>query len=259
MIDLPSIKIQAEADVCRARMLQLARMLGLSTDRPLEGDIVLQVTETGLQLVEWGSSVGAVRAEFVTGMMAHRRKYGGGKGQLIARAVGIESGIRPSVWDVTAGLGRDAFVLATLGCQVTLIERHPVIQALLAEGLTHAAQHHETAEIVSRMTLLQGDAVSLMASWQDTPPAVIYLDPMFPHRDKSALVKKEMRLFRKVVGDDADADDLLRAALALATHRVVVKRPRKAPSMKNVEVSYRLEGKSSRYDVYAKKSLKSRV
>ena len=79
---------------------------------------------------------------------------------------------------------------------------------------------------------------------------------MFPHRDKSALVKKEMRLFRPVVGDDDDAPALLEAALALATHRVVVKRARKAPAIAGPKPAFVLEGNSSRFDIYPKKSLK---
>ncbi|MBS1227845.1 MAG: SAM-dependent methyltransferase, partial [Proteobacteria bacterium] len=84
----------------------------------------------------------------------------------------------------------------------------------------------------------------------------IYLDPMFPHRDKSAQVKQDMRHFRPLAGDDDDAPQLLAAALALATHRVVVKRPRKAPAIAGQLPGSALEGKSSRFDIYPKKSLK---
>ncbi|HEY8332105.1 MAG TPA: class I SAM-dependent methyltransferase, partial [Pseudomonas sp.] len=160
------------------------------------------------------------------------------------------------VLDATAGLGRDAFVLASLGCEVSLIERQPLIAALLEDGLARAARDPEVAAIVAHMQLLTGNAVALMGAWQGEPPQVIYLDPMFPHRDKSALVKKEMRLFRPLVGDDLDAPALLEAALALASHRVVVKRPRKAPCIDGAKPSYQLEGKSSRYDIYPKKALK---
>lgn len=86
---------------------------------------------------------------------------------------------------------------------------------------------------------------------------VVYLDPMFPHRDKSALVKKEMQLFRPVVGDDPDASALLEAALACARYRVVVKRSRRAPAIEGVAPGLTLEGKSSRYDVYPLKALPS--
>ena len=234
---------------------QWAERLGL----PLEGEaeFALQLGEEGLQLAELGPQApGPVRVDFVEGAVAHRRLYGGGSGQMIAKAVGVQSGVRPSVLDATAGLGRDAFVLASLGCSVTMSERQPIIAALLEDGLARAAHDAEVAPIAAQMRLLQGNAIELMQHWQGEPPQVIYLDPMFPHRDKSALVKKEMRLFRPLVGDDLDAPALLQAALDLATHRVVVKRPRKAPIIEGAKPSYALEGKSSRYDIYPKKALK---
>ncbi|WP_374990410.1 class I SAM-dependent methyltransferase [Pseudomonas sp. G34] len=233
---------------------QWAQRLGLPMDG--EAGYALQLGEAGLQLVELGPQApGPVRVDFVEGAVAHRRQFGGGAGQMIAKAVGIAQGIRPQVLDATAGLGRDAFVLASLGCHVDLIERQPLIGALLEDGLQRAASDAEVASIVARMRLLQGNAIELMGAWQDEAPQVIYLDPMFPHRDKSALVKKEMRLFRPFVGDDLDAPALLAAALKLASHRVVVKRPRKAPLIEGAKPGYALEGKSSRYDIYPLKKL----
>jgi 16S rRNA (guanine1516-N2)-methyltransferase len=234
----------------------LAQRLGLPLDGP--ADFALQLSDGGLQLIDLGPQApGPVRVDFVEGAMAHRRQFGGGSGQMIARAVGVQAGVRPRVLDATAGLGRDAFVLASLGCQVGMIERQPVVAALLADGLQRAAGAVEVAPIVARMHLLQGNAIQLMRSWFDEVPQVIYLDPMFPQRDKSALVKKEMRLFKPLVGEDADAPELLEAALLLASHRVVVKRPRKAPPIAGSKPAYTLEGKSSRYDIYPKKSLKA--
>lgn len=248
------IRMEALAPHLQTSARQWAQRLGL----PLEGEAgyALQLGEAGLQLVELGPQApGPVRVDFVEGAVAHRRQFGGGAGQMIAKAVGIAQGIRPRVLDATAGLGRDAFVLASLGCQVGLIERQPLIGALLEDGLQRAAADAEVASIVARMRLLQGNAIELMSAWQDGVPQVIYLDPMFPHRDKSALVKKEMRLFRPFVGDDLDAPALLEAALKLASHRVVVKRPRKAPVIEGTKPGYALEGKSSRYDIYPLKKL----
>ena len=71
--------------------------------------------------------LGAVYVDFVGGTMAHRRKFGGGRGEAVAKAVGIKGSALPTVIDATAGLGRDAFVLAAIGCQVRLVERHPVV------------------------------------------------------------------------------------------------------------------------------------
>ena len=225
-----------------------------------EAELALQLGPDGLQLVDLAPDApGPVRVDFVEGAVAHRRLFGGGAGQMIAKAVGLQPGIRPTVVDATAGLGRDAFVLAQLGCSVTLIERNPLVAALLEDGLQRAAADADVATIVGRMRLVCGDAIALMSAWSDEAPQVVYLDPMFPHRDKSALVKKEMRLFRPVVGDDDDAPALLEAALALATHRVVVKRARKAPAIAGPKPTLVLEGNSSRFDIYPKKSLKSKA
>ncbi|AEB59710.1 class I SAM-dependent methyltransferase [Ectopseudomonas mendocina] len=251
-----SIRIQALHPQYAEAAAQWASRLGLALEG--ETEFALQLGDDGLQLVELGDKApGPVRVDFVEGAAAHRRQFGGGSGQMIAKAVGVQPGIRPRILDATAGLGRDAFVLASLGCDMTLIERQPLVAALLEDGLQRAALDLEVAPIIARMCLLTGNAIELMRAWQGEAPQVIYLDPMFPHRDKSALVKKEMRLFRPFVGDDMDAPVLLEAALALATHRVVVKRPRKAPAIEGSKPSYVLEGKSSRYDIYPKKKLEA--
>ncbi len=253
---LPAIRVEAITAADQATAEQWAQALGL----PLAGqaEFALQVGVDGLQLQELAlSAPGPLRVDFIDGALAHRRQFGGGSGQMIAKAVGIQPGVRPTVLDATAGLGRDAFVLACLDCQVQMIERNPIVAALLADGLRRARLDLQVAAIVERMPLLVGDAIELMSVWAAPAPQVIHLDPMFPSRDKSALVKKEMRLFKPLVGADDDAPALLAAALALATHRVVVKRARKAPAIRGTAPTYSLEGKSSRYDIYAKKSLKA--
>ena len=252
---LPLVRAEALAPQFAEKTAAWASRLGLP--QQAEGaEFALQLGENGLQLQWLGPQApGPVRVDFVEGGAAHRRQFGGGSGQMIAKAVGIQSGVRPRVLDATAGLGRDAFVLATLGCDLVLFERQPLIAALLEDGLARGREDAEVRPIVERMRLQQGNAIELMARWQGEPPQVIYLDPMFPHREKSALMKKEMRLFRPFVGDDLDAGVLLEQALALASHRVVVKRPRKAPAIDGPKPGYSLEGKSSRYDIYPKKKL----
>jgi 16S rRNA (guanine1516-N2)-methyltransferase len=250
------IRVEALTNNGQTQALAWAQRLGLPLE-DAEAEFALQVTDDGLQLQQLGAdSSGPVRVDFVEGAVAHRRLFGGGSGQMIAKAVGIQPGVRPRVLDATAGLGKDAFVLASLGCDMSLIERQPIIAALLEDGLARGLRDREVGQIIAQMRLLTGNAIDLIRAWEGEPPQVIYLDPMFPHREKTALVKKEMRLFRPLVGDDMDAPALLEAALALATHRVVVKRPRKAPCIDGPKPSYALDGKSSRYDIYPKKALK---
>jgi 16S rRNA (guanine1516-N2)-methyltransferase len=197
---------------------------------------------------------GPVFVDFVSGASAHRRKYGGGKGQSIAKAVGISS-YKPTVLDATAGLGRDGFVLATLGCDVTLIERHPVVYLLLKSGLHCAQGEAEIADIMERMKLLQGNSIELLADWFKlgyAQPDIVYLDPMFPHSSASAEAKKEMKLFRSLVGADLDEDELWAQADTIARCRIVVKRPVKAPPLAGRTPSYSLAGKANRFDIYSK-------
>lgn len=223
---------------------------------------LLFLDENGLGLQVAGKGApGPVRAEFVTGKMGYRREHGGGSGQLVARAVGLQktkAGLH--VVDATAGLGQDAFVLASLGCRVSLFERNPVIHALLADGLARAALNVDCAPVIARMTLLAGSSIDWLANVGEEGDVadVVYLDPMFPHRGKSALVKKEMQVFRTIVGDDDDSEALLVAALAAAKYRVAVKRPRKAPAINGPEPGTRIEGKSSRYDIYPIRALPPR-
>jgi len=241
-----------------AENLKLNYLKVVADPKRCEHAQLLYVTDKGLQLQQCGKKTpGPVWVDFVTGSVAHRRKFGGGSGQLIAKAVGVKPGIRPSLLDVTAGLGKDAFVLATLGCHVQMIERSPIVHALLADGLMRAQLNFEIMDIIQRMQLHHANSIELMT--QCGAPQVVYVDPMFPHSEKSASVKKEMLVFRDIVGDDLDAGMLLAQALETAESRVVVKRPRKAPIIEvsglNLKPSYVLEGKSSRYDIYALKKL----
>ena len=265
---LPSALVDELAVACSAlgdsqATRSLADQLGLrwlGTVEPKkvrEAELLLFSDDRGLCLQLTGKGApGPVRAEFVTGKMGYRREHGGGAGQLVAKAVGLQKTRAPlHVLDATAGLGQDAFVLAGLGCEVTLFERNPVIHALLADGLARAALNPDCAPVVARMHLQPGNAIDWLAGTDGEAADVVYLDPMFPHRDKSARVKKEMEVFRRVVGDDDDAGDLLAAALASARYRVVVKRPRKAPEINGPKPATRVEGKSSRYDIYSIKAL----
>ena len=196
---------------------------------------------------------GDVTVDFLEGALAHRKKFGGGKNQLIAKAIGIKSKEKPFVLDVTAGLGRDAFVLATLGCNVVMCERSPVIHALLEDGLKRAEKEAWFQQL--HLTLIHADAVNYLAAITDeNRPDVIYIDPMFPEKTKTALVKKEMRALRDVVGDDVDSEKLLPLALSVAKKRVVVKRARLAPILTHLKPSLVFEGKSSRFDVYFRAS-----
>ena len=187
--------------------------------------------------------------DFTGGAVAHRFRFGGGCGQALPKAVGMKGGKIPMVVDATAGLGRDAFLLASLGAEVTLIERSPDMHRLLKEGLARARKTGgDMAEAINRMTLLHGDAKDLLSTLS---PEVVLVDPMHPPRKKTALVKNEMRLVREIVGTDEDSVELMKAALATASRRVVLKWPQRAEPMEGIcRASHQIVGKSTRYDVF---------
>jgi len=198
--------------------------------------------------------------DFNSGAAEHRRKYGGGAGQAIAKACGIKGGRKLHILDATAGLGGDSFVMASLGCTLTLLERSPVAFSLLNDALHRANESDdiELIDIASRMTLYNVNALDVLSNkdmYSDHAFDVIYLDPMFPEKNKKALAKKEMQIFQQIVGADDDAGSLLEPALEAATYRVVVKRSKTAPYLNGVEPTLELKGKSSRFDIYTKKKL----
>jgi 16S rRNA (guanine1516-N2)-methyltransferase len=221
--------------------------------RAPETGFYLRLTTQGLELCQADPNApGPIRVEFTAGAMGHRLRFGGGRGQPLARAAGIKPGLEPAVWDATAGLGRDGFVLASLGCRVTLCERSPVLAALLADGLQRAALHVEIGSWVQqRLTVVHADAIDRLAQLDETQrPDVVYLDPMYPAGKTHVLVKKEMRALQQIVGPDRDSHRLLEVALGCARRRVVVKRPARAGWLTERKPATCVESKKTRYDVY---------
>lgn len=184
---------------------------------------------------------------FLTGKTRHRRQYGGGRGQLIAKAIGIKKLENPTVLDLTAGMGQDAFVLACLGCKVTMVERSEPIAALLEDALKRL--HADNSSELLSLKLIQADAKHYLQKLT-TFPDVIYLDPMYPDSKNTAAAKKEMRILRDIVGDDVDAAAVCELALEKTQNRVVVKRPRLGERLIAREPDIVFSGKSSRFDVY---------
>jgi len=226
---------------------------------------LLALDEKGLCLHSLSDKT-VVHVDFTVGAQAHRRKYGGGKGQLISKAVGVNKHKHLSVLDLTAGLGKDAFVLASQGCEVTLVEKNPVVFLLLQDGLNRArefarVQDSELQEIMSRMDLVRSDGIDYLRNQQILKQQVVYLDPMFPERQKSASVKKDMvmlqSLLEKPEMSDVESENeaLFEAVKQINPHRIVVKRPKLAPCLGGTQPALQFKGSSGRFDVYPYKSL----
>ena len=226
--------------------IHIAQKFHLTMVNTVAVPLFLQFNGTRLELHDMIH--GVIYVDFVGGALGYRRRYGGGCQQSLAKAIGLKHGRRPTVLDATAGLGRDAFILAYLGCQVQMVERSPIIAALLYNGLQRAQQDPDIGLLITeRLQLIFDDAQQCFMTQQAD---VIYLDPMYPHRKKTALVKKEMRILRAIAGDDVDAPALLKKALLCAQHRVVVKRPKTAENLDNAIPNFSIKSEKTRFDVY---------
>jgi len=235
------------------RLIELARDLDLpiidAADDSFNYVLVLREAKLGLQATT-PPKKSPLSIDFLSGPAYYRFLHDRRISQPLAKAVGIKGGYRPSVLDGTAGFGEDGFVLASLGCSVTMIERSPIIWALLADAISRAGEHRAIKTVFNRqVTLKLTDTIDYLSSCSGIHDTV-YLDPMYPSTPKTALNKQRMRTLRELVGDDSDGSELLSAALQGARRRVAVKRPIRAVSLDGREPSFVVTAKSCRYDVY---------
>lgn len=225
----------------------IKRLAGLDQPAALQ----MLVSEAGICLRKEGSRFKGLQVNFDSAASSFRRRKGGGKSQLLVKAVGLHKAERLRIIDATAGLGKDSFVLASLGGTMTMLERSPLLSLLLEEAIQAGCVVPDIADIVGRMQVHNCDAIEWL---HETGPSsdVVYLDPMFPTEKKGALVKGDMQLMREIIGTDIDAGRLFEVALASPTRRVVVKRAARSRNISPLHPDFSVKGRSSRFDVYIK-------
>ena len=220
----------------------VARAAGLELTRMPEG---LTLTDGAMEL----------RAYFAR--MLTRLKQGRLQQELLVKAARTKGVERPWAIDATAGFGEDSLLLAAAGFAADLYEQDCVIAALLQDALDRAADDPALADAVARMRLHTGEdsiaglhqTAASIEQGELAAPDVVYLDPMFPERTKSAAVKKKFQLLHHLEQPCADEETLVEAALAVHPRKVVIKRPVKGPLLAGMKPSYQLAGKAVRYDV----------
>lgn len=269
------VRIMYDSNITLSREKRIASMLSefqlefIEDEIPVEEEISLLVQESRLSLIDPGLDKRAqVHIDFTGGATDHRRRFGGGKSQTLAKAVGLDQKKGLSVVDATAGLAADSFVMACLGANVLMLERSPVLALMISEGLCSAAQlaedsDHELSNIIGRMQFLHVDATDWLTKQKNDSLDIVYLDPMFPERKKKAAVKKEMQLLQSLLEPSLEQEplreteerNLLEQAIRTSYHRAVVKRPRHAPTLGGEKPGYSLEGKSTRFDIYPKRTI----
>ena len=277
MNDRIPIVLKADGDCAYAEALAAHLKTTLLHTTP-DAPVWLSVDAVGLSLTDGDQ---AMRGDFTK--LQKRLQYHNLTHELLVKATRVKGREKLRVIDATAGMGEDSLLLAAAGCEVTLFEQDPVIAALLQDTMRRALEDAALHEIVMRMQLVEGDSIghlrklgeagtgsyapeddaghacpALTASAAtgndaDTAlkrPDVIYLDPMFPERQKSGLVKKKFQLIHYLEAPAENEEALMQAAIDARPFKIVVKRPAKGPYLAGLKPSYSLDGKAIRYDCY---------
>ena len=191
------------------------------------------------------SELGIMSFDFEETWNYHQRQKYALTKEPLAKALGIKGESKPFVWDTTCGTGKDSLLISCFGARLKSFERHPAIYLLLEDAKRRFPVEFPIA-------FADASQFNFSETKVAERPDVIYYDPMYPDKlgsKKSALPRKEMRIFKEVVGEDTDSREFLEWALKIARERVVVKRSLIAPFIKEKPTaSY--EGKSTRYDMY---------
>lgn len=236
MINISAVGYEHEGLHNKAKAL--AEQLNFYLEK--DANLCLYVSETGLSLKMPGFS--PIFAEFSAAFWSKRKSEG--KKQGLVRACKPTAGLK--IIDATAGWGRDSAILASFGAEVLMLERHPVIASLVLDGLLRRSDEDQQQ---LNLKFLAEDAHSYLSSLDEQNyPDVIYIDPMHPERNKSALVKKEMQALQQLIGPDEDAQRLIQLALQRTKQKVVVKWPQKTKPLLPAHAA--VEGKTVRFDIY---------
>jgi 16S rRNA (guanine1516-N2)-methyltransferase len=212
---------------------------------------VLALTHEGLMV--YAPNAKPWQIDFLSSARQHRRKYGGS--EVIARACGIKKNKEPlTIIDATAGYGKDGFVLACLGAKVILVERHPVMAALLEDALKRFYKNEISENITLKLCFsdTQDFLKNQLNNFLPELPDVIYWDPMHPERQKSALVKKDMALLQRWTKPEMEPEELIKFSLPYAKDRVVLKWPKKAAALNNLKPNFVYEENTVRFEVFKK-------
>ena len=210
-----------------------------------EPELTLKLDADGLALVSDGQ---VLKGDF--NRMLPRLKTANLSKELLVRAARIKNPTGPlTAIDATACLGEDSLLLAAAGFHVTLYERNPVIFELLNDSIQRASKQPELSEIVSRMQVFHADSMEAMKQLEAAPD-VILLDPMFPERQKSALVKKKLQLIQKLEVPCMDESELIQTAMSVNPKKLIIKRPPKGPYLAGIKPDHSIEGKAVRFDCF---------
>ena len=235
--------VDKNANIEKAKKIAERLNIEIITNNKEKFDILLSMDESGLALVsdnmklygDFSKSIKRLKqSNLQKEMLIHAVKIKGEKENLIAI-------------DATAGLGEDSILLAAYGYNVELYEKNPIISELLKDAMERAEKISELKDIIGRMKVHNEDSIIAMQNLKYKPD-IILLDPMFPERTKSALIKKKFQILHKIENPCSDETELLSSAIKANPKKIIIKRPLKGEYLAGIKPDYSLKGNSIRYD-----------
>ena len=235
--------VDKNANIEKAKNIAERLNIEIITNNKEKFDILLSMDENGLALVsenmklygDFSKSIKRIKqSNLQNEMLIHAAKMKGKKEKLIAI-------------DATAGLGEDSILLAAYGYTVELYEKNPIIVELLKDAMERAKKISELRDVIERMKVHNEDSIIAMQKIQFNPD-IILLDPMFPERTKSALIKKKFQILHKIENPCSDENELLSSAIKANPKKIIIKRPLKGEYLAGIKPDYSLKGNSIRYD-----------
>lgn len=209
-------------------------------------DFLLQIEDNEISL---SSEINQQKTRFAYSFLDPKlHKRADQKNQLLLKACNNKKREIHSVVDLTAGWGRDSFILATHGQQVRMVEQNTLIYSCL-DYLLKTAQQEEDNAVYQRLSISHQNSLDFLKT-QD--PGVIdcfYIDPMFPSHKSTARPSKELQILQ-LLTENQDILELFEQALNCARCRVVVKRPLHAPTLTEIKPDIVYKEKTIRFDVY---------
>lgn len=162
----------------------------------------------------------------------------------LKKAIGYGGESSKRILDCTGGLGHDAFILALLGQNVTVVDKNKGLCILFELALESLPQTSYFLEAKERITIINDNSASFIDKLLDYD--VVYIDPMF--KDKGTAGRSGvMSLISDYLDDFTDVSDVL---IRYKFNRMVIKRQKQFKQSGNGSPSFILSGKSINFHVF---------
>ena len=235
------------SDKCKSSAETIATSIGTtsSDEKEMIQHCHLYLSETGLSFFHpEARSTKKFKIDFNSGTTLWRTNRVEHE-KLIKKALGKHEAPL-NILDCTAGMLQDSLLFLSLGHKVTAVEQSKILFHLLSDAINRSNDQ----KIFKALTLINANACSYISKGQKFD--VIYFDPMYPTRKKSALGSGQLEYLARILAIESienDSTQDFEFLSSLPIKKMIVKRPIKAEPFSK-KINYQVLGKTTRFDIY---------